>query len=118
MIGSWLAFDVAGDFVFGQSFWNFEIEDSHFMVKAILASLDLDLLLWSIGRQTLQKCVRWREDISKLLTTKQSSSDGLYSSVSGVQTLPRGEEPIETEFIAESQVLLVTHKSFNKTQYD
>ena len=83
-----------------------------------LAGLNLDLLWWPVDSQTLQKCLRWREDISKLIKKEQQPSNRLYPSISRALTLATGEELTENERMVEYQVLLVAGKPIYNIQYD
>ncbi len=135
MIGTWLAFDISGDFVFGHKFRTLSSAETRFVVTAImalnvrsgtyaqspgLANLGLDILWCPIDRDILRKVLQWRRDIGELLTDpgQKETANSLFARVLDAKDEVTGSCISHMELMAEAQVLLVAGKSAALVPYE
>lgn len=128
MIGTWLAFDISGDYVFGHKFCTLSSAETRFVVTAImalnvrsgtyaqspgLANLGLDILWCPIDRHTLSKVLQWRRDVGNILTDpeQKETANSLFARVLEAKDEETGRSLSHKELMAEAQVLLVAGKS-------
>lgn len=126
MAGNWLAFDIGGDFVFGQKFCTLTTTESRFVINAVLALNRgsgtyaqsqglakfrfLDLAWPPVTVQTFLKCLRWRQHVLRRLKDKETTLNGLFHRVLDMKDPETGEDIPYNDIMAEAQLLQVAGK--------
>lgn len=119
LIGSWLTFDVAGDFVFGQQFHLLTDPKSRIIINAVLTSGIRN----GIYKESpaLAKFQFWppsdiqtlRKVFGGLLKDRERASNGLISKVLNLKDSETGQGLPYNEILAECRTMLIAGKLFD-----
>lgn len=121
-IGSWLTFDIIGEFGYGIELKTMQAQDHRFMIDVVLA-LDarngiyaqspnlpgqiLDLIWSPLKRKNLFKSLRWRAEMKEKVLGKEKASSTLFSNLLEARDPETGQGLSMQELMAEAQFLLV-----------
>ncbi|KAL6714381.1 hypothetical protein ACLMJK_007804 [Lecanora helva] len=120
--GSWLTFDIIGEFGYGVELCTMKNHDHRFMIDVVLA-LDarngiyaqsphlpgrvLDLLWSPLTHRTMIKSLRWRTEMKDKVLGKEKASSTLFSNLLNARDPETGDRLSMQELMAEAQFLLV-----------
>lgn len=125
LAGNRVAFDIGGDFVFGQKFRTLVTEENRYLINAIvalnirsgmhaqcpkLARFYLELLWPPLDLQTFRKCHEWRRSIGEKLKGQEKATHGLFFKTLGGEDPETGKDISYNELLAEAQFLQVAGK--------
>ncbi|KAI4236820.1 MAG: hypothetical protein LQ352_007977 [Teloschistes flavicans] len=121
---NYLAFDIAGDFVFGQNFHVLTSSENRFIIDAILelnrrsgayaqsptlARFHIDLIWPPTAFRLLRKSLQWRGFVQRRLQSPEDEKNpnGLFYRLLGLKDPATGEPISYSELLAEAQLLQV-----------